>query len=439
VGAKSGQSRKSAGAGRSRAARVQRFGLIVFGALFVILFAGFAIAQGIGQPSVPPGDVAIVEGVSDGTVSEAELKLAVAQQVAQGGLKKPPKPGSKKFEELEAAAGGELLDTIWIRGDAEELGISVTDKQIEDELENIKKQNFKTEKAYQEFLKKSHFTQHDVDKRVELQLLSTKIQERISSEAPPASNSQISDYYNAAKGSQYTTKPSRDVRIITNKDKAKVEEAKKQLEADNSPASWKKVAAKYSADPSTKSKGGLQTGLNEEILPEPLKGDIFGASTGELVGPIEYQGNYTLIEVAKLNPEKVQNLGEVRSQISTQLTQQAQQEYFSEFVAEYQSKWQSRTFCTSEFAEIVKRCANSPAPAHPASAPPACYEPDPKTKGPLECPAPVAQVAPAQPGSVTILKPQGEKLPQRPRPEGLKESGEEAVTLPEGAVPPTGE
>jgi parvulin-like peptidyl-prolyl isomerase len=438
VGAKSGQSRKAAG--------IQRFGLVFFGALFVVLFVGFAIAQGIGQPSVPPGDAAIVEEVPEdiGTISEAEVKRALVQQVAQGGLKKAPKPGSDKFEELKAAAMGELLDTVWIQGEAEELGISVTDKQIADELENIKKQNFKTDKAYKEFLKTSKFTQEDVDKRVKLQILSTKIQERISSEAPPVSNSEIADYYDAAKASQFTTKPTRDVRIVTNKDKAKVAEAQKLLEADNSPASWKKVAAKYSADPSTKDKGGLQSSLSEEILPEPLKGDIFGAATGELIGPITHQGNYSLIEVVKLNPEKVQTLGETRSQISSQLTQTAQQEFFSEFVAEYQSKWKSRTFCAPDY--LIERCDNYVASGHPASAPPTCYEANPKAKGPLECPAPVAQIAPAVPGSVTILKPQGERLPQRPRPEGLEESGEEPLTLPEGAPvpegaapPPTGE
>jgi parvulin-like peptidyl-prolyl isomerase len=439
VGAKSGQSRKSAGARRIRAARAQRFGLIFFGALFVVLFAGFAIAEGIGQPNVPAGDVAIVKSVPEGTVSEADLKLAVEQQVAQGGLKKTPAPGSKKYDELETAAGSELLDTIWIRGEAEELGISATKKQIEDELANIKKQNFKTEAAYQEFLETSKFSQEDVDKRVELQILSTKIQERISSEAPPASSSEISAYYDAAKSTQYTTKPTRDVRIVTNKDKAKVEEAQKALEADNSPASWKKVAAEDSSDPSTKAKGGLQAGISEEILPEPLKKDIFGAATGELIGPIKYQGNYLLVEVAKLNPEKVQTLDEVKSQISKQLTEQAQQEFFAEFVTEYQSKWQSRTFCTSGFAELTGRCANSVGSGHPASAPPACYEANPKSKGPLECPAPVAQAAPAVPGTVNALKPQGERLPQRPRPEGAEKAGEEAAPLPEGATPPTGE
>ena len=138
MGAKSGQSRKL---GR------QRLALVVFGALFVVLFAGYAIADGIGQPSIPAGDVAIVQGVPEetGTVSEADFNRALLQQAAQAKLKAPPKPGEQKYEEMKTAALGELLDTIWIEGEAEELGISVTPKQIATELAQIKKTNFKTE------------------------------------------------------------------------------------------------------------------------------------------------------------------------------------------------------------------------------------------------------------------------------------------------------
>jgi foldase protein PrsA len=428
VGAKSGQSRK---AGR------QRLALVVFGALLVILFAGFAIFQGIGDPSVPDGDVAIVEKVPEdvGTVTEAEFKRALLQQAAQGGQKKPPQPGEKKYDELKTAALGELLDTIWIQGEAEEMGISVTPKQIATELASIKKQNFKTEAEYQKFLKTSRFSQEDVQARVTLQLLSTQIQERITQEAPPATESEVADYYDSAKDTQYTTAESRDIRVVVNKDKAKVEEAKAELEKDSSPASWKKVAARYSSDPSTKSKGGLQSALTEELLEgqDALREAAFGSPTGVIVGPVDVEGNFFVLEVQKLNPEKVQTLKEVSAQIKSQLTQQVSQEVFSDFISEYQTKWESRTFCGEDF--LIERCSNYVGSGHPASAPPACYEADPKGNAPLECPAPVAQVAPSVPGSVTILKPQGDRLPQRPRPEGLEETGEEGLTLPEGVTP----
>ena len=435
MGAKQGKSRKL---GRKRLA------LVIFAALFVVLFAGFAIAQGIGDPSVPSGDVALVEQVPDdiSTISEAELNRALLQQAAQGGLKKAPEPGDDKYEELRDGALGELLDTIWIHGEAEELGISVTPKQIATELAQVKKQNFKSAAEFKKFLKTSKFSKADVLSRVKLQLLSTQIQEKITKEAPPASDSEISAYYDASKDTQYTTAESRDIRVVVNEDKAKVVAAKAALDKDSSAASWKEVAAKYSSDPATKDKGGLQTGMTEELLQsqEALKTAVFESPTGVIVGPLDVDGNFYVVEVEKLNPEKVQALAEVKAQIKSQLTQQVSQEVFSDFVAEYQSKWQSRTFCADDFT--IERCANFVGTGHPASAPPACYEADPKGGTPKECPAPVAQVAPALPGSTTLIKPQGERLPQRPRPEGLEEAGEEGLTLPEGVTPgapPTGE
>ena len=93
---------------------------------------------------------------------------------------------------------------------------------------------------------------------------------------------------------------------------------------------------------------------------------------------------------------------------------------------------------------MIERCSNFKGDGHPASAPPGCYEADPKGGLPKACPAPVAQVAPALPGSVTLLKPQGERLPQRPRPGGPQRSAPKArcpkaCPAPTSVPPPTGE
>lgn len=426
MGAKSGQTSRKAG--------LQRFALVLFGALLVVLVVGFAIAQGIGQPSVPSGDVALVEDAADGnaTVSEAEYKRALVQGVAQGELKKLPKVGTTRYEELKTAALGGLIDRLWILGQAEEMGITATDKQIEDELDQIKEQNFPTPKAFNEFLATSKLSEEDVDRQVELQVLSKAIQEKVNSEAPLPSDDEIADFYEASKETQFTTKTSRDVRLIVNKDKAEVEAAKVQLEADDSPASWKKVAPKYSEDVSTSAKGGLQEGLTDEILPAgKLKTAIFDGATNELIGPIKYQGSWMLIEVVKLNPEKVQSLAEVRQEISAQLQQRAQETFFEKFVTGYQSKWESRTVCAAGFE--IERCSNYQ--GKPAGVP-GCYEADPKGGPPAECPAPVAQNTPAVPGSVTVLEPQGTRLPQRPV-QPAPPKGKASEALPEGieAVP----
>ena len=427
MGEKSGKSRSTSARARGK----QRLGLLGFGALLVVLFLILAVTVGIGHPSVPAGDVALVEDVPAeiGHVSKEEFDRTLAQKAAQNRVKKLPKPGSKKYDELKDAAMSEMLNAVWIKGEAEERGISVTEKQIADELDQIKEQNFKTERAYKKFLKESKFTKEDVDKRVELQILSTQLQEQITDEAPKPTDSQIRKYYEAEKGTQFTTPASRDIRVITNSKEAKVKQAKAALQKDNSKAAWKKAAAKYSDDPTTKSNGGEQSGITEEFVQGALKKAIFGSATGELVGPIKVQGKYMLIEVTKLNPEKVQTLEEARAQISSTLEQQLQQDHFSEFVADWQSKWRSRTFCADGY--VVEQCANFKGSGRPANAPEACFEASPKTP-PTACPALVTPISPAMPGTVTVARPQGERLPQRPRPEGLSDG--EA-----GSFSPTGE
>src|SRR5262249_46166040 len=149
-----------------------------------------------------------------------------------------------------------------------------------------------------------------------------------------------------------------------------VEAAKRALEGDQSPQNWRKVAPKYSTDPTTKATGGLQKAITEEFVKGDLKKAIFDSEIGALEGPIEYEKNFLLVEPVKETPEKAKTLAEVRSQISQTLTQQNQEEFFTNFVTEYQSKWTSRTFCASDFT--IERCSNYKGSGHPTSAPPAC-------------------------------------------------------------------
>jgi foldase protein PrsA len=440
VGGKSGRNRRGGRGGPKKSGApqgkrgsgsrsAQRLGLILFAVAFVVLFVVFAVAQGLGAPSVPSGDIALVTGVPSeiGHIAEAEYKRSIKQAEAQQKLKKAPKAGSKKAEELHKNAIGELLNSAWIFGEGEELGIKITEKEVETELAKIKKESFPAKGSFQKFLKESHFTNEDVTKKIELQILSTKIQEKIKKGAPGVTESELKAYYEAEKATQFTKKPSRDVRVIVNENKKEVEAAKKALEADSSEASWKKVTKKYS--PTTSAQAGLQKEISEEFLTEPLKKDIFTSATGELVGPVKQEKNYLLLEVVKLHPEKVQTFDEVKSTIEPTMKQQGEEKYFQQWVAGFQSKWTSRSHCASGFT--IEECANYKGSGHPAEAPEACYEANPKTPT-TECPAPVLQTKPALPGSVTVTKPEGEPLVQRPRP--VEASKAEAAGGAEGAA-----
>lgn len=463
-GAKAGKGSKGPGRRPPGREETRRLGLLIFGVAFIVLFVGIAIAEGLGDPSIPSDSIAVVEEIPDGAeapfdepfkdcngkevtqdlgdVTKAEYDCAFEQVVASSGLKKTPKPGDKQFDELKETTVGSILETIWIQGLAAEKGISVTTEEVEDELKKLKKQNFKTEAEFQKFLKTSHYTTQDVNERVKIQILSTKIQEELGEGAGEPSKSEIQEYYDEAKSTQFTTPPTRDARILIAKTEKDALAAKAALEKDNSPESWKKVVKKYSETASPN--GGLQPGVTEEQYAGETGEAIFSAPTGKVEGPVKYAtSGFMVFQVEKANPEKVQPLGEAEAQIKAQLQQQGQEELFGKFVSNFQGLWRSRTFCADDYT--VEKCSNFKSDGRPAEADPTCYEADPKA-APEACPAPVVQAKPALPGSISVITPKGEPLAQRPQPAGLQATPEGFPAgiegLPpgvstEGAPPPT--
>jgi parvulin-like peptidyl-prolyl isomerase len=431
---------KGAGGKASGPAAARRLGLLVFGAAFVVLFVIVAIAEGLGSPSVPSGDVALIENVPSelGEVTQAQFDHALELAAKAGGEKKTPKTGSAKYEELKETVLNSLFEAIWLQGQAEEMGIPVpSDAEVAKELKKLKKESFKSAAEYKKFLKESGYEKSDIEERVRLQILSQQIQEQLQEQAPQPTKSQIENYYEAAKAAQFTQPPTRDVRVVVNKNQKKAEEAKQALVKDDSAQNWKKVAKKYSEDPTSKENGGLKQGLQEGIEEEPLNAKIFEASEGQIEGPVKTKSGYTVFEVKNTTPESVQGLEAVESQIEATLTQREQQEYFASFVEAFSIKWIQRTHCADGY--VVERCANYKSNGRSSTAPEACYEANPKGGLPEACPAPVNQLVPALPGTVTPLEPNGTPLAQRPHPAG---SGEEEGAgglegLPEGVIPPT--
>ena len=132
---------------------------------------------------------------------------------------------------------------------------------------------------------------------MELTILSNEIQKEITEGASEPSQSEIENYYDAALATQFTQPETRDIRLVVNKDKTKAESALADLKSDNSPKNWKKVAAKYSEDELSKSKGGFQKGIAAGVLEEPLNEDLFNAPEHQVEGLVKTERGYNIFEV----------------------------------------------------------------------------------------------------------------------------------------------
>jgi hypothetical protein len=142
-------------------------------------------ATGAGALPAPeemvPNTVARISDVPDetGTITRAEFRHALELAAAAKGRHPVPGPGVPGYERLEHTAVTALIEAVWLKGQAAEMNIVVTRHQVLGVLALIKSEAFRSATEYRRFLRKMHYTRRDVYEQVELQLLSTLIQERI--------------------------------------------------------------------------------------------------------------------------------------------------------------------------------------------------------------------------------------------------------------------
>ena len=257
----------------------RKSGLIVFGAIFVLLFAGIAVAQGIGNPGVPDGDIALVEDVPDGKgeISMEQYERSFLQTWKRGGLQQAPKPGEAQFEQIKEAAINDLLDQAWLTGEAAELGVTATEREIDNEFQTIRQDQFPNEAAFDRFLEESSFTEEEVLDRVRLQVLSRKIEEQITQGVEEVPEEQIEEFYESSK-ENFTTPETRDIRLIVTDNKADADEVEAELEKSSETKDYARLAREFSTNGSS-SQGG-RTVATEGAFPDPAGSEVMGAEEG---------------------------------------------------------------------------------------------------------------------------------------------------------------
>lgn len=411
---------------------IQRFWLLTFGGVLVLLCIGFAISQGIGEPSVPAGDVALVEGVPEGKgeISKAELDEAIEEQEAYFGGENPPTPTPAQYKKLQDLALKVLLEAAWTRGEIGESGVSVSDEEVEEEINRYKRESFESEAAFRSYLKENDKTLDDLRDEAKSQMLLAAYEKQEEENTPVPSHELIKSYYEVDP-EQFTEQEERRFWIIASKDRDEVDRARRALEGDSSAANWSRLAKQISEGQGVGYE--YQSGLHHSSdgdLHQPLNDAVFSAPAHELQGPLSGGGVFSVFEVQGITPPKLRSLESAEKYIEEQLSETLKKEYSKERASEFIFGWLPRTTCAPGY--VMPYCGNYETDPHPATANPACYEADPKGGLPKEgCPAPVTQAKPALPGSVTLLRPKGIPLAQRPHQVGadLEDETEEGSSI----------
>ncbi|MFL6008370.1 MAG: peptidylprolyl isomerase [Rubrobacteraceae bacterium] len=303
--------------------------LCVLVGVLVVVAAGCSAAEPVANIESPSKKVAVFEG--------GEVTLGEVQEFAkQSGLGELS-PDSPQYEALIAQIMPQLTDIEIAKAYAEEHGITVSEQDVDKEIETLKDQVFQQaqsqgqdlgrEEAFDQALQQAGITEEQLRQQIRDQLPIQKVQERVAGDVGP-SQEEVEQFYEQNKAAQFTTPEARCTRhILFNKDqKAKAEEVKQQLQNGGD---FAELAKEYSQDPGSAEQGGDLGCLGRGETVANFEEAVFNAKQGEIVGPVETEFGYHLIEVTKIQEEATQPLSEVEGQIRDQLTTEAQSQEFT--------------------------------------------------------------------------------------------------------------
>jgi len=247
-----------------------------------------------------------------------------------------------------------LISFKWIQGEADAMGIKVSDAEVKKAFDQQKKQSFPKDADYQKFLKTSGYSQDDIMQRVKSDLLSTKIRDKVVKGKDVVSDAAIADFYNKNKA-RFAQPEKRDLRVVLTKTKAQAAKARAALKSGQS---WKSVAKKYSIDDTSKANGGKLPAQAKGTLDKQLDSAVFSAKKNALTGPVKTQYGYYVFDVTGITPASQQSLAQAKTTIKQTLASQNQQKALDAFVKDFTKRWKAKTECSADYK--TTNCKNGP-------------------------------------------------------------------------------
>ena len=293
-------------------------------ALFVL--AGAPVAA----VSAPVTIERIIAKVDDDIIMLSELQEFVKPNVEK--LKREFRGAqlNRRIRELELQALDALILNKLVSKRSSALELSVSEKEIENAIANILRENKTTTAGLRAFLDSQGMSMEKYRDELRKKLLARKVENMEVGVRVSVVEQEIADYYDA-HADDYREAESRTVRQIflpVNKDasSAEIEAQRKKAglayeEATKPGADFAKVAENHSEGPARSRGGSLGSVKKGEVFPE-LEQLIFSTAKGETSKPTRTRVGFHVIHVDEVKPGKVITLDKVSGKIRSKLYQE---------------------------------------------------------------------------------------------------------------------
>ncbi|RJQ52985.1 MAG: hypothetical protein C4521_08745 [Actinobacteria bacterium] len=300
-------------------------------ALIGALAATLAVVIFITGCSVVQGEVAAVvngENIYAKEVDEQFTQMQGQHDTFEG------KQGKQMEKQFKQRILDKLISDKLVEQEAEKLGVSPDQKEVDQRFEQLKKQ-FSSEAQFNDALQKAKLTPDKLKESIAQQLIVQKLMTKLVKNQK-VTDKEIADYYKKNKAQFLQPEKYRVSHVLVKPTDKKV--ADKVYSQLSGGASFATVAKKYSIDPQSKTKGGdigfVSVG---EVVPE------FGSAMsklkiGQLSKPVKSQFGWHVLKVTAKRKAGQRTLAEVKDQISQTIVQTRQRDVFNKWLADAKKK-----------------------------------------------------------------------------------------------------
>ncbi len=289
--------------------------------LFIVLclasLSGVLAACGGGGSKAVPADAVAVVGTD--TISKAQFNSLIdaTSKVDKVNHQTPPQAGTAAYKQVQDRVMAFLVQLDELTQKGATLGVTVTDAQVNTQIDKVKKQYFAGNEAkFEKGLAAQGLTLDIYRLEWRSQLLSQAVYNKVTTSVK-VTPAQVQAYYNAHKSS-YTQAASRDVRHILVNSKSLADKLETQLKNG---ADFAKLAKQYSKDPSSAKVGGKLTITKGQTVPQFDK-VAFSLKTGQTSPPVHTQYGWHIIQaLSAIRPATTTPLASVRQSIESTLLQ----------------------------------------------------------------------------------------------------------------------
>jgi foldase protein PrsA len=260
-----------------------------------------------------------------------------------------------------------LISFAWVTGGAAELGLHVTDQELQQKLEKAYGGNYSSEAAMEKALASTGETVSDVLFNLKYEVLSEMIRHKITVAVGPITKARVAQYYKE-NTAQFVLPEQRDLGLIHTRSKAVAERVRRELAHG---VAFATVAKSLAPEQSRYVHEGLVVGLESGVYQQKALNDaIFSAKPHVVSGPVRVNlvhvtkflaaadiqniDGYYVFEIEAVRPAKEKPLAQVQAELAQVLPKQLPKQALVKYVKGWRARWLPRTDCQPGY--IVRKC-----------------------------------------------------------------------------------